>query len=332
VDANVVRIAFVLLTVFVGVGAVVYLAAWLLVPEEGSVSPAAAAGRRWLGPTASGEAADPDDRRRRSSSLVLGLVVVGVVIAVLAAGGPWWIGDGWHPGLGVGWILLAALAYLVLRPHRGRISLGRIVGVLAAAVVGLVVLVLSTTLVVEALTGVPLRGGVGSHDYRPSTAAQVQSSYRVAVGAMTLDLRQVSLPDRSTTVTASVGIGRLVVEVPPGVVVSLSAHSGVGDVVYRPSGQTAVVTPAGTSVGVSGRATAPQLILDADVGIGQVQLVRAAPDAPVDLGDGGSSMPTTTPSPTVPPTPAATPSPVAPPKPGRVPTAAASGGDGPARS
>ena len=306
VDSNVVRIAFVLLTVFVGVGAVVYLAAWLLLPEDGGgTSPsAAAAGRRWRrspapdgveGSTHEDAIDGTDDQRRRTSTLALGLVIIGVIVAVFAAGGPWWIGDGWHPGLGVGWLVLAVLAYLVLRPRGGRVSFGRLVGrilgILAAVVVGVVVLALSVTLVAEALTGVPLRGGIGSHDYRPTTPAQVRSTYRTAVGTMTVDLRQVDFPGHPTSVTASVGIGRLLVEVPPGVSVSLSAHSGMGNVVYGPGGQSAFVGPAGTTATVFGPAARPQLILDADVGIGQVQLVRAAPGAPVDIGDSLSSMP-----------------------------------------
>ncbi len=35
IDANVVRLVFALLTVFGGAGALVYLVAWLVVPEEG---------------------------------------------------------------------------------------------------------------------------------------------------------------------------------------------------------------------------------------------------------------------------------------------------------
>jgi len=333
VDPNVVRIVFVLLTVFVGVGAVVYLAAWLLLPEEtGGTSPMVAAGQRWRrapSPADPAVPADPDNpthtdetphnddsngQRRRTSTLVLGLVVIGVVVAVFAAGGPWWIGDGWHPGLGVGWLVLAVLAYLVLRPRGGRISLGRLIGrilgIVAAVVVGLVVLAVSVTLVAEALTGVPLRGGIGSHDYRPTTPAQVRTSYRTAIGAMTVDLRQVSFPSHPTSVTASVGIGRLLVEVPPGVSVSLSAHSGMGNVVYGPGGQSVFVGPVGSTGTLFGVATRPQLILDADVGIGQVQLVRAAPGVSVDIGDSLSSMPS---NPSTPATPTpATPTPSTP--------------------
>jgi hypothetical protein len=110
------------------------------------------------------------------------------------------------------------------------------------------------------------------------------------MGELTLDLRQVTLPARTTSVTASVGIGRLRVVVPPGVTVSLSAHSGIGDVIYGSGGQTAFLGASGTPVGAFGETLHPQLLLDADVGIGQVQLIRAAPGASVDAYlDGGST-------------------------------------------
>jgi len=295
-DPNVVRIAVVLLTVFVGVGAVLYLAGWVLLPEDGNdTSPAAAAGLRAGAHRTPTDGCDPDGDRRRST-LTVALVVVGAIIVLLAAGGPWWIGHDWHPGLGVGWIVVGVLAYLILRPHRARIPFGRIIGTLVAVALGIAVLALSATLVAEALTGVPLRGGIGSHDFRPTTPAQVRSTYRVAVGAMTVDLRQVDLPDRPTTVTASVGVGRLLVEVPPGVSVSLSARSGLGNVAYGPGGQSAFVNPGGTPSAFVARAAHQQLILDADVGIGQVQLVRAAPGASVDIGDSGSPNPPNAPN------------------------------------
>jgi phage shock protein C len=35
IDANLVRLAFAIFTIFFGVGALIYLAAWVILPEEG---------------------------------------------------------------------------------------------------------------------------------------------------------------------------------------------------------------------------------------------------------------------------------------------------------
>lgn len=82
VDATVVRIGFVLLSILGGVGIVAYGAAWLLVPEEGSATPT-----------------------KRSPWQVAGIVVLGLVLA----GGF----DGWDGGIGFPLALVVIGAVLV---------------------------------------------------------------------------------------------------------------------------------------------------------------------------------------------------------------------------
>lgn len=71
------------------------------------------------------------------------------------------------------------------------------------------------------VTGVSLRGGIGSEEFRPTALAQLHSSYRAGIGNLTLDLGALSFPDHSVRVDASVAIGHLIVELPNGAQVSL---------------------------------------------------------------------------------------------------------------
>jgi hypothetical protein len=121
-----------------------------------------------------------------------------------------------------------------------------------------------------AMTGVPISGGVGDNVYAPTSITQVMPVYRTAFGSMTIDLRQVSFKAQTLSLTASVAAGNLTIEVPPGVVVDVTAHSGVKDVQY-PQGFAIFDVPAKTRIH---QAT---IQLDVSVGIGQIQLIRSAP-------------------------------------------------------
>ena len=84
--------------------------------------------------------------------------------------------------------------------------------------------------------------------------------------------RQVPYGSVPRTVHASVGVGVLVVDVPPGAVVDVRANTSIGSVTYGSSGQAAFEAPTGpvTAFGVP----RPQLVVDAQVGIGQIRLER----------------------------------------------------------
>ena len=76
----------------------------------------------------------------------------------------------------------------------------------------------------------PIEGGIGDRDYRPATIAQLESEYRLAIGSMTIDLRDVPIRTGTTEITASVAIGELVVLVPNDVTVDVHAEAGIGQV------------------------------------------------------------------------------------------------------
>jgi hypothetical protein len=158
----------------------------------------------------------------------------------------------------------------------------------AVGLAGLVVVAVVVTIGAELATGVPLSGGYGSRTWRPTSSGDVVRTYRVGVGNGTLDLRTVAFPDRVTRITASVGIGRLLVEVPPGVTVSLDAHSGIGGVSYGGGSQSTFL---GGSTSGKPNGTQPTLVLDAQAGLGEVELVRGAPDAVLSAAPSAASPP-----------------------------------------
>ncbi len=160
--------------------------------------------------------------------------------------------------------------------------------------------VLAVMLAITATIDVPLRGGIGSREAVPTSVAEIQSSYHVGIGQQRIDLSQVQFGGKTVHITASVGVGRLVIDVPPGVSVVAQAHAGVGDLSilsFDASGTdiTRSVTSPATS---SSPASRGAVNLDLRVGIGQVEVFRPFIDIPV--------VPTTPPG-AIPPAPASVP-------------------------
>jgi len=268
IDVVVVRIVFAALALLAGFGVTLYVLGWLLIPAAGEDE---ALVQQW------------SERRpstRNVVVLVVGLVVAVVAVSDLFSAGPWWP----HPDGGVGLVLgglaLGVALALVMGSGGNRSAASRLRWLLLTvtlSVVGVVLVAAATLFSVEAASGVPLRGGIGSTQWHPTTAHQLSSPYRLAVGNLDVDLSAVTFPAGTTRVTASVGIGRLVVVVPPGPSVTVVAHSGLGDVQVFGGDQAGWDTV--QTLGVLGSSTkkpAPHLVVDADTGVGQVQVLRAS--------------------------------------------------------
>jgi phage shock protein PspC (stress-responsive transcriptional regulator) len=277
VDVVIIRVAIAVLTLFGGVGALIYVAAWLLVPADEEEQPLA---QQWAA------------RRPEHRSLVV--IILGIVIGVVALSDLWWNGPWWpRPdagiGLGLGAVAVVLALTLVLNSGGNRSVGSRLRWMLVTlllASVAVVVVAAATVFSIEAASGVPLRGGIGDTQWHPTSASQLAPNYRLAIGNLTVDLSDMTFRSGTTHVTASVGIGRLLVEVPPGPTVSVVAHSGLGDVEVfgqNNSGLSTVQTmqSVGQSVGQSpgqspGARTGSRshVVIDADAGIGKVQVVR----------------------------------------------------------
>ncbi len=233
------RVGFVVLTLIGGAGLLIYLAAALVMPDEGKEDSIASAALR--------------DRRDRPWPIIgLGLIGVGVAV-LLSRASVWPHGD-------VAWILLLVAGGVILwlsrkrpfeaprsrpvrRPrretgarhrddpsrcgvHGGRTGARHRVpgtiparrhGVVRPILIGLgslVALVLVAVAVFVAIFPVHLSRGVGERTYVPATLGDLHQSYRLGVGNLKLDLTNVRLPVGETRVTARVDVGDLEVVVP----------------------------------------------------------------------------------------------------------------------
>lgn len=254
INANIVRVGFVVLCLLWGLGAAIYLAMWALVPLSGTSK------------TPVLEEPQPETRRFgvRSVVLLLAALFVGLIFISIAAHN-FALGR----GLSVVWLVfLVALAIVALRRPVRRFSLMRFVAGIFIAILSLVILAAGAVLGFVALAGAPLSGGVGQSTYQPSSFAQVRHTYRMAIGRMTIDLRDVSFANHAIAITSSVAIGTLTIDVPPGVVVNVTAVSGGNNVNYPIQGK-------GQFFNASSGAHAGRIDLSLKVGIGNINLIRA---------------------------------------------------------
>ncbi|MFF0010554.1 PspC domain-containing protein [Streptomyces sp. NPDC005374] len=118
--------------------------------------------------------------------------------------------------------------------------------------------------------------------WTPAAVTDVRQDYELGTGVGTLDLTRIDVAEgRTVTAQADVGVGRLVVIVPPGVTVKASIDVGVGDIQLPGDEQGDVDVEPGkhkevTLSPTSDTEKAGTLDLDLRVGIGQVEVSRAA--------------------------------------------------------
>lgn len=193
ISATIYRIAFVALAFAGGTGVVLYVAAWLVIPEEGADDSIAAAELK---------------KHRGHPRRLLGFALLGAIgLAVLSSIHVW-------PSPGNFWVL-AAILIAALAWWRGRVVLGIVTAALVVLVAGVLLAI-----------SVPVFSGVGNRDYNT-----LHSKYTLGVGKLTLDFNELQLPKGQTFVKASVGIGTLHVIAPPNATLDVDAHAQAGDVV-----------------------------------------------------------------------------------------------------
>jgi phage shock protein PspC (stress-responsive transcriptional regulator) len=293
VDPVLVRVGAVALIFLGGAGLLAYLAAVLLVPNEGD------GGRTPEGPSR-------------------GMAIAGVILLVVAICVVLPFQGGWGPGWGLvplGFIALAGLlvwrlasgqrpegdARAVLRAMALGVALialclvlafgaawasaaggnGVVAGIVIAAGLALIAgaflgdwarwLILPALAValpagVVAAADFDVKGGYGEKTYRPASAAAVRDSYRLGVGHLVVDLRYARLTPGDHPVKISIGVGEADLIVPRDVCVSTASHLDIGgvEVFDRDNGGVDVDwqdernAPEGT----------PRIVLDGDIGIG----------------------------------------------------------------
>ena len=124
-----------------------------------------------------------------------------------------------------------------------------------------------------AITPVSVSAGVGEKSERPTTVTALDPSYEHGIGELELDLGDITLPAGTTSVDASVGIGKLVVTVPEDVALVIDAHAGIGSIDLMGARDDGV--DADRTITLPGSTPdAPVLDLEADIAIGDIQVQR----------------------------------------------------------
>ena len=257
------RVGFVVLTLLGGAGIIIYLAAALVMPDEGQEDSFATAGLR--------------NRRDRPWPLIgLGLVAIALV-TLLSRATLWPHGDAWIvlliAGAAILWITRksnAATGDATTLASEDSRRIRRLVKRMAIAIGTLVALLLVAAAVVAATFNVHLGNGVGDRSYVVAGTQDVRNSYKLGIGEMTLDLRDVRFTSRETHVKARVDIGDLRVIVPQDVALQVRGDAQLGEVHIL--GKYADGRHARTSIVQSGKHV---LVLDTHVGVGQVRVTRA---------------------------------------------------------
>ena len=240
------RIAFVALALAGGTGVLLYIAAWLVIPEEGAEDSIAGV-----------ELKKHRDRPRR----MIGLAILGFAAVVALSSAHVW------PNPGNLWLALvigvAALVWWRLGPASSRRR-----RVFAGSVVGLIALVLAAVVLA---VRVPLFAGIGDRTNTPVDAVNVHSKYELGIGDLTLNLANVALPKGQTFVKATVGIGNLEVIVPANASVDIQGRTTAGNLQLL--GQNDDGTHVSSHV-VDRTGSGRVLVLDVRTGLGRVQVRR----------------------------------------------------------
>jgi phage shock protein PspC (stress-responsive transcriptional regulator) len=242
------RIGFVVLTLLGGAGLLIYLTAAFVMPDEGKEKSVA---EQILA-----------DRKDRPWPLV-GLAVAGVAIVVLLSHATVW------PAAGAGWILVLFAGLAILWTSRAERRAGRILRVLIALTALFAAIAAAVIVAAFSWFNVSFNDGVGSKVYNVSTASTLKPSYDLGVGSLKLDLSAIGPITRVTHLKAKVDVGELRIIVPRNTAISVNAHAKVGDIYVLNQHE------GGRDVNVK-QGSGGLLVIDATVGAGRIDVVRAA--------------------------------------------------------
>jgi hypothetical protein len=228
--------------------------------ETGPDHPAEEARAQSVPPAPVATSPEPAVWTARKPKLPLFRLVLG---ALLVAGGALWLLDALN-------VFEVSFLY-VLTGGLILVGLALMVGSMTGRHTGLIVvgIVLTVVLAFTSSFDIRLEGGVGQRVERP-TVINGSAMYRLAIGMLTIDLRNVALSSR-TGVTVSVGMGQLMVRLPPGgVSVEIRARAGAGDVMVLGQDESGFDVDHTFTSGTP----PPVLLLDLRVGVGQISVPR----------------------------------------------------------
>ncbi len=305
IDPIIFRIGFLVLTIAGGAGLLAYLAAWLLVPDD-PIPGEPAVGRNrvltWIGAgiltIAACVALGP-------GLFFAGPPLFGLALLALLGVALWRAAENRgedgnvvlrRAGLAILLIVVSGVGFVAVGVGAavggGPVIAGLVIAIGAALVVSafiggarwlvLPALVIAIPLGFVAAAGIDVDGGVGDRDYRPTSLTELRGGYKLGIGQLRVDLRDVDLPSGRTPLELHMGIGSVRVLVPEDVCVASKVRVGAGyarvfdrdsaglDVDWR---QSPTETPA-----------AKRLVIDGRIGVGELQVVHTL--AEFDSGSG----------------------------------------------
>jgi hypothetical protein len=133
-------------------------------------------------------------------------------------------------------------------------------------------IVLTAIALVTSVTPMPVSLTAGDRIHTVTDLAQLDSSYRLGAGTLTLDLRELELPPGTTELGASVSLGELVVRVPDDATVTGTGHTIAGEVVSF--GRTTEGLAPRRALDDPGIDAGPILDLDLRTGLGRIEVTR----------------------------------------------------------
>jgi phage shock protein PspC (stress-responsive transcriptional regulator) len=262
-NATLVRIAFVVISLFGGAGLLAYLVLAVALPEDdGTGKPVPESVWARLGEV----------------FVVCVLVAIGLAVAAfLAAVSAWTTATG-H-GVIVAAVVIAlgiALVAFAFAPEWRRrstpllLTTALVLGIPAGAI---------------AAADIDIDGSIGQRTYTPNTAADLPADgYELGTGQLVVDLRDLPWQKGKTIpVSSHLGIGQMIVSVPKNVCVVGHATGKAGELVV--AGEVSHGVNPDVSLGTP-TTDAPRLDLSADIQLGQMIVT----DQPPDQAENGSGV------------------------------------------
>jgi phage shock protein PspC (stress-responsive transcriptional regulator) len=254
-SAPLVRVAFVVISLFGGAGILAYLILAVALPEDdGTGNPV------------------PESVWARLGKVVLACILVAVglgLVASLAAISAWTTATGHGTvvaavviAIGVALVVTAFATQMKRRATTVLLTLALVLGIPAGAI---------------AAAGIDIDGSIGERTYTPTVQADVPADgYKLGTGRLVVDLRQLPWnPGQTIPVSSHLGIGQMIVSVPSKVCVEGHATAKAGELVV--AGQVSHGIDPDVDLGTP-MSNAPRLALDADIQLGRMIVTDEDPD------------------------------------------------------
>lgn len=189
---------------------------------------------------------------------------IGWALALIGAGVLWLL----HlAGVAIAWQLVLPIVIIAI----GLVLLAGGRHVARSGLIGLGI-VLTVIALVLSVTPMQVSATAGDRTHTVIDVAELEPSYSLGAGTLTLDLRDLELPPGTTELAASVSMGELVVRVPDDVTVSGTGHTIAGEVVAF-GRTTAGIAPRRALTG-PGVEDGPVLELELRTGFGRIEVTR----------------------------------------------------------